>query len=303
MAGTVYEWYGYGVTDLSVDAEVAAAEKTCVFVPGPCTKKGGACAVKPANEPVVVCPKRLYFDQHRFLRDIASDAFSEFNIRSDENGQALLVHGDRAREEAMGSGQNQVGVFGQEFSGEIKLPPAMPGGARYAVDFTLVVVDPSGDLLAFTPVEVQTIDTTGSYQSSLKALCDDRTVVPSTFGMNWENVNKRILPQLIIKGLMLQGERLCGTGMYFVTPEPVFDRIMLRLGSVDRLRRIPKQPGSITFVRYRYAYEETALSGTPLTLVSLDDITISTSDMSLAFISPENLPAIGSFEASIRARM
>lgn len=300
MAGRVYEWYGYPADDDSPAALDGALHQTCPFVPGPCTKKGGACAVQPGAEPIIVCPKRLYFDGHLFLREIAHDAFSRFDVDLGPDMLPLLVSGDDAWRVAADTGVMQVGVFGAGWSGELRLPEMQ--GARYSVDFTLTVVDPQGDLRAFVPVEVQSIDTTGSYKPSIEALATGRRIVQSNFGMNWENVNKRILPQLIVKGLMLQAERLCTTGIYFVTPEPVYDRVMARLGGEARLRRIPKQPGSITFVRYQYQGQRFS-KGQPLELASMTGQTISTSDMSLAFISPENLPAAGAYEKSIRARL
>lgn len=302
MAGTIAEWYGYAAEDTSDVAAESAAQKRCPFVPGPCTKTGGVCSVRPAGEVVTVCPKRLYGDGFRFLREIADDAFAAFNLDRGVDGLPTLVHGDAAVGTASASGIGQVGVFGQNWAGEVKLPAAVPGGARYSVDFTLVVAGAAGDLLAFVPVEVQSIDTTGSYGKSRDALVGGRRILSSSFGMNWENVNKRILPQLIIKGLMLQSERLCTTGLYFVTPEPVHGRIMSRLGGADRLRQIPKQPGSITFIRLQQDMANWA-PGTPVELRSSDPITISTSDMSLAFISPENLPGSGAYEGALRAKM
>src|SRR5699024_8980057 len=124
---------------------------------------------------------------------------------------------------------------------------AKPGSrTRYSVDFTLVVVDATGALVAFVPIEVQSIDTTGSYQASLAALRHGRKTVTSTVGLNWENVNKRTLPQLITKGQILQGEPLCTKGPFFVTPEPVYDKIMDRLGGPSHFRHVPLQSGSIT---------------------------------------------------------
>ncbi|MFC7959674.1 hypothetical protein [Rhodococcoides kroppenstedtii] len=302
MAGIVSEWYGYPVGDHSTEAVLAASEKTCPFVVGPCTKQGGVCAVRPSGETIIVCPKRLYFAGHQFLREIAADAFDSFECECGPDGLPVLIEGGLVRGEAARTGRNRVGVYGQEWGGEIKLPEAMPGGARYSIDFVLVVVGAAGDLLAFVPVEVQTIDTTGSYKPSVAALEASRGVVKSSFHMNWENVNKRILPQLITKGLMLQGEALCKSGMYFVAPEPVFKRIMIRLGGESRLRRIPKQPGGITFVRYAYDEDRAQGAGT-LELTRRFDITISTSDMSLAFISPQNLPPAGSYERLIHQRL
>lgn len=303
MSGYVAEWYGYAADDRSAAAERAAAEQLCPFVPPNCTKTGGACSVRPAQDIITVCPKRLYGDGHQFLQVIAAEAFEAFDVVIDEATQRPeLLPGNKVCEAAQKDLQARVGVFGHGWAQEIQLPPAMEGGARYSVDFTLVCVNGDGALVGFVPIEVQTIDTTGSYKPSLKGLLDGRQQVGSTFGMNWENVNKRILPQLIVKGLMLQGERLCSNGIYFVTPEPVYDRVMRRLGGQRRLREIPRQPGSITFVRYQQ-HEEAAIDGEPMPMTVSESVTISTSDMSLAFITPENLPPAGSYEQRILGKL
>lgn len=304
VMGTIHEWFGFQPTDTSHAAAAAANSKLCPFLAGPCTKSGGVCSVVPSASvgPVIVCPKRLYFHGHEFLRVIAHTAFYDLDLDLDVDGLPTLVPGAEARSVAARKGLYQAAVFGQGFGGEIKLPPAVPGGGQYSVDFTIVVVSPDGELKAFVPVEVQSIDTTGSYRESLSKLEADRSVVSSKFNMNWENVNKRILPQLIVKGLMLQAERLCSTGLYFVTPEPVYERIMARLGGLERLRRIPPQPGSITFMRYNHD-ERSASEGSPLELDLIEFRTASTSDLSLAFITPENLPAGGSYEMSIMQKL
>lgn len=75
--------------------------------------------------------------------------------------------------------------------------------------------------MEFTAIEVQTIDTTGNYRLSRLALFEpERRIVKSTVGLNWENVNKRIIPQIVYKGQVLQRERLNKTGLWFVTPVP-----------------------------------------------------------------------------------
>jgi Restriction endonuclease NotI len=306
VAGNIYEWYGYRATDASAAAANAALQQHCPFLNGPCVKAGGVCSVTPSasGEQVVICPSRLYFDGHRFLRQIADDAFGVFPVSRGADGLPSLVAGVQARATAAVTGAHQVGVFGKApWGGEIKLPSAVPGAGQYSVDFTVVVVAPNGDFVAFVTVEVQSIDTTNSYRNSLTALVqNNRQIEQSGFGMNWENVNKRILPQLIVKGLMLQAEALCTTGMYFVTPEPVFQRVMLRLGGPDRLRRIPKQPGSITFIRYLHDTAN-AVNGSPVDMNRLETVTVSTSDLSLAFITPENLPAAGAYQASITQKL
>lgn len=119
------------------------------------------------------------------------------------------------------------------------------------MDWILALLDSEGNLVEFVAIEVQTIDTTGNYRASRAALLtDDRDIVQSSVGLNWENVNKRILPQLIYKGQILQREELCRKGLFFVCPTPVYDRIMRRLGGADGLVRYALQPASITFMAY-----------------------------------------------------
>lgn len=308
MTGTVYEWYGYLSTDPSSIAAHAANTKQCPFVRRECTKASGLCSVSPmgSDTPVPVCPKRLYFNQFEMLRDIASTSFSGLALNRDVDGLPTLVPGGEARDVARASGLAQVGVFGAEgWGGEIRLPPLAGDGASYKVDFTLVLIGPDARLISFTPVEVQSIDTTGNTRAAISALSQDRSIVADTVGLNWENVSKRILPQLIFKGLMLQGEALCRDGLFFVTPEPVFKRIMSRLGNsaLTRLRRIPRQPGSITFLRYDYSNPGSLGAASPASLRQSDPFTISTSDLSLAFITPENLPPSGSYAARIEAKL
>lgn len=307
MAGRLFERYGLPVTLSGPVAAAARATGECPFIGKPCTKhsKGGVCSIVPAElgTPVIVCPKRIYERNHRFLREIAWDAFAKDQpdaCHIGEDGLPLLHRGEHVVEAAQRSGLIEFGAFGSTLGSEIKLPPATTGGGSYSVDFVVVAVSPEGDILAFVPVEVQTIDTTNNYRSSVEAHDRDGSIVDSGVGLNWENVSKRILPQLITKGLMLQGERLCTRGIYFVTPQPVFDKIAVRLGGLNVQRSIPQQPGSITFVRYGY---DASTGSSPLTLGRTGTLTISTSDMSLAFISPRNLPLAGSYESKIRTRL
>lgn len=131
--------------------------------------------------------------------------------------------------------------------------PKKDGAGSYFVDWVLALLDAEGHLQEFVAVEVQTIDTTGNYRNGREALLNAvRNVVKTPAGLNWENVNKRILPQLIYKGQVLQREALCRKGLFFVSPVPVYERIMSRLGGSGGLIRYALQPASITFLAYDY---------------------------------------------------
>lgn len=302
MATHIHEWHGYLASDRSSIAAAARHGNHCPFLNGACEKPNGVCSVEyAANEPVAICPIRMYYDDHRVLRDIAENCFSNFGPVRAPGGTVLLHRGDSVKAAAISAGQHTVGVFGKGWGGEIKLPPTTSGGGGYSIDFVLVAVDPGGDPVGIVPVEVQTIDTTGSYSAAVTALRTRGVIERTGSGMNWENVNKRILPQLIVKGLMLQAERLCANGIFFLAPEPVYERIMGRLGGPARLREIPRQPASITFARV--AYGPSPAPGAVPAMTQKPWRTVSTSDLSLAFITPENLPPAGSYETRVRAKL
>ena len=143
-------------------------------------------------------------------------------------------------------------MFGHGWGGELRLPKRN-GVGSYFVDWVLARLDDSGQLIDFTAIEVQTIDTTGKYSDAQKALKKNRSVVGDTVGLNWENVAKRIIPQLIYKGQVLQREELCKTGLYFVCPMPIYERVLTRLGGKERIPAFPTQPAAIHFLAYDYA--------------------------------------------------
>lgn len=248
MAGTIYEFFGYRAADRSPDAADAAHKLHCPFLGERCEKTlsdgtvSGACSIKPmTSEPVICCPIRLYADDYRILRDVADKAFTP---------GLKLSPGRQAVREARSSGESVVAVFGKRWGGELRLPQK-DGTNSYFVDWILALLDAEGELVEFVAVEVQTIDTTGNYRDSRSALLtEDRDIVKSSVGLNWENVNKRIMPQLIYKGQVLQREALCRKGLFFVCPTPVYERIMRRLGGADGLVRYALQPASITFLSY-----------------------------------------------------
>lgn len=255
MAGYIAEFFGYAAEDQSDIAGRAAQLCCCPFTNQTCAKRlartgaaAGVCAVraKTIGSPAVICcPIRLYADNYRLLHTIAADAFCL---------TLPLAPSVKAVELARQRGA-AVAVFGKGWGGELRLPQRK-GTGSYFVDWVLARLDDRGALQEFTAIEVQTIDTTGNYQAAREALLRNRSVVDCPVGLNWENVNKRIIPQLIYKGQVLQREELCRSGLYFVAPQPVLQRVVARLGGSDRLPQFPKQPASIHFLGYDAAAGE-----------------------------------------------
>lgn len=262
MSGFISEFFGYRAEDNSALAAQNVSRQVCPFLGSYCTKAlgdrsnrtlSGVCSVRQvsAGSPsVICCPNRMYAENYKMLSTIAEKAF---RVRLNLYSGRLAVA--KARQE-----NGAIAVFGHGWGGELPLPKRQGRGSYY-VDWILARLDGAGELVEFTAIEVQTIDTTGSYKNARSALIDRQTIEKDTVGLNWENVSKRIIPQIIYKGQVLQREELCRSGLYFVCPKPVFDRVIERLGGKERLPQFPTQPAAIHFVAYDYLDNETVEDG------------------------------------------
>jgi hypothetical protein len=121
----------------------------------------------------------------------------------------------------------------------------------------------------------------------------------SKAGMNWENVSKRILPQLIYKGHVLRRERLCSKGLFFVCPKPVKDKIVQRLGG--SLLDYGLQPGALTFRWYDIGPDKG--EGSPRDIVFGGQLTTTVDQVATAFTSPTNLPEAGVYQQAIESEL
>ena len=294
MASRIVEFFGYAPRDHSPTAVVARRDTHCPFLGETCTKRlrdgapSGACTLQQtkAAEPVVCCPNRLYADDYRILRDVADIAFRP---------RIPLVRAS----ELDGTVGECIAVFGHRWGKELRLPNRGSRGA-YFVDWVLARLDAAGGLVDFVAVEVQSIDTTGNYRAERQAHLDGRIFEgSSTAGFNWENVNKRILPQIIYKGHVLRQEPLCRKGLFFICPTPVYSKISERLGG--QLRPYPIQPGSLTMMWYSLG--PPVAPGSRRRLDRGGQLTTTVDQVALAFTAPSNLPPPMSYENAIRAAL
>jgi len=228
----------------------------------------------------------MYAQDYQVLLDVAIDAFG---------GGMRLCH---APSDAMGDGRDVV-VFGKHWGKELRLPSRLNGGG-YFVDWILARLDSSRSLAEFVAIELQTMDTTGSYEAQVHRFLQTGTALPDKpSNINWENVSKRILPQIIFKGHVLRQEALCRKGMYFICPSPVYTRILARLGG--SLRPYHPQPGALTFRQYDVG--DPVAPGNVRLLEFKGQMTTTVDQVALAFTSPSNLPAPGVYEQAIRAEL
>ncbi|SRR5579875_2783458 len=293
MASNIVEFFGYAPHDNSPAARRARNEKRCPFLVKQCVKVlrdgeiSGACTLKAVSGgPVICCPVRLYANDYAVLHDVARVAFGP---------EIPLVPANAI---ASRSG-DCIAVFGKGWGKELRLPMRGRTGS-YFVDWVLARVNAGGDLVDFVAVEVQSIDTTGNYRAERDAYLKGQAYPSaSTAGFNWENVNKRILPQIIYKGHVLRQEPLCQKGLFFVCPTPVYQKIRERLGG--GFRPYPIQPGALTMMWYDIG--PPAEIGELRGLIAGGKLTTTIDQIALAFTAPSNLPPPQVYEKAIRAEI
>ncbi len=294
MATKIVELFGYSPTDRSNIAAEYRKGLQCPFLREGCLKTlsdgtiSGVCTVRQTQSgPVICCPIRLYAHDYRILSDVSTAAFGPGTRLIPSQTVSQFEHDGR-----------YVAVFGKRWGKELRLPNR--GGRGYFVDWILARIDVTGQLAEFVAVEVQAIDTTGNYRSEREAyLRGEAHERYSKAGINWENVSKRILPQIIYKGHVLRLERLCPKGLFFICPAPVYQRIRERLGG--DLREYQPHPGSLTFRWYNIG--EATPEGQIRDLVDVGSYTTTIDQVALAFTSPSNLPPAGVYEEAIRAEL
>ena len=296
MATNIVEFFGYAPSDQSPAAVSARADRKCPFVGATCTKtlnrgeKSGACTLKPARSgPVICCPNRLYAQDYKILTDVATIAFGP---------DVVLVAGSSATAQLAvntDAGKATVAVFGKRWGGELRLPNRADSGS-YFVDWILAKLHANGQVESFVAIEVQSIDTTGNYQAERIAYLQNEPYTSiSTAGFNWENVNKRILPQLIYKGHVLRREPLCTKGLFFVCPTQVYDKIRERLG--NSLLDYKLQSGALSFAWYGIGAPTE--DGVTRSIEKQGNFITTVDQVAMAFTSPSNLPPSGVYEEAI----
>ncbi|MGL4231423.1 MAG: NotI family restriction endonuclease [Casimicrobium sp.] len=307
MANKITELFGYSPDDQSHAATSARQHSVCPFLgdgTSSCSKeigdksnriKSGVCSLADREgEPVIVCPIRLYANNYQLLSDVAKLAFKADHV-------TLIKAHDLPHYRSQSSAVDVV-VFGKGWGGELRVPgridESVVGGPRansFFVDWVLARIDEQKNLVEFAALEVQTMDTIGSYREERSAHLSGAAFSGKSAGINWENVNKRILPQLIYKGHLLEREALCNSGLFFACPDPVYKKIIGRLG--ESLAEYPLKNNALTFCTYDLGDPSLGCSR-PLVAKTISTTTVH--QVQLAFSSPKNLPPAGAYEKAIR---
>jgi len=233
------EIFGYAPDDISEPARKQWKSQSCPFIGGTCIKhthpqRGGevvvlgTCSIanktKSGVEEVIICAQRLYANDYEALKLVVRDATKvELPIYMADRYSALKKSKELP--------ENYVVLLGHNSGKEIQL--SKRGVIQLSLDWVMARVE-RDELTAIIPCEVQSADITGNYQANWDAYRRELREIPdSEHGMNWANIWKRIIPQLILKGSIAATSRLCKYGHYFVVPDRVFVQFEKLLGQVN----------------------------------------------------------------------
>jgi hypothetical protein len=288
----IAEIFGHSPDDLSEHARSLWSVNACPFVEGPCSKKShdgsvvyGVCSVRNLNDDeVIVCPNRLYAENYKIIRAVSSDAFgknvefctySEYVRRRTQKGTVVVALGTKSGRE--------VGL-----------------GKQLSIDWVLALLQ-DGKLEDYAGLEIQSMDITGNYRANWQAyrnLPESKStrIPPSEHGINWANVHKRLIPQLIRKGAVFSKSQLCTKGLHFALPEIVYQKFEAVVGCLSECTRMAKD----TLTVHTYTLGSTVPHGEVRGLKHVRSCRFQLSDFAAGFITGPNLPSGQELDDAIR---
>lgn len=276
------EVFGYSPDDLTTQARTLWRIGGCPFTNKACTKSNhdgsivyGTCSVTSPYGDCIICPNRLYEKNYWVLKRVAEDAFG--------TDIDFMLYEDYIRNRFITT--PCVVALGQNSGREVKI------GTHLSMDWVLAKVH-NGRLIKYTGVEVQSIDITGNYRDvwhSYSNLGSTTRFIPSSeHGMNWANVHKRLIPQLIRKGTIYSRSELVTSGLYFIVPDIVYRKFEDIIG--DDISTVQDKGPDVISV-YTYELSPPVTHGEQREIIPRRTIRFKLSDFSNRFISGPNLPS------------
>lgn len=287
---SLVEIFGHDPKDTTPAARKFWALSACPFSGKACTKYDhtnticyGTCSVTNTGQNVIICPTRLYANRYETIRRVSADVFGPLPfVMFDEYVKAAT---------SKTSMPECVVALGQNSGKEVKL-------SKMSMDWVLARIK-NGALQEYVGIEVQSIDITGNYRDSWYAARDQKEAIPpSGHGLNWANVHKRLMPQIIRKSLVYSKSHLVRNGLYFIVPEPVYQRFEEIIGS-----DIPaeKKSGKDIITVYTYDLGGAAKRGTTRSLVLNRTVRFKLDEFSARFITGPNLPSGDALDNKVRS--
>lgn len=283
---SLIEVFGHAPNDITSKARKFWGLNACPFIGRACTKFDhtnticyGTCSVSNAGQDVIICPNRLYANNYETIRYVSEDVFGKL---------PFMLFDEYLKKES--NSLNCVVALSQNSGREVKL-------SKMSMDWVLAHIR-NGKLIEYVGIEVQSIDITGNYRDAWYAARDKKPdIPPSAHGLNWANVHKRLMPQIIRKSLVYSKSALVKNGLYFIVPEPVYQRFEEIIGS-----DIPtvKTSGKDVITVFTYDLGNLVAHGKARELVRNRTVRFELNEFSARFISGPNLPAGNELDNKIR---
>jgi len=287
----IAEIFGHAPDDRSTAARGFWDSHRCPFVNRPCTKTNhdqtivyGVCSVKNQNgDEVITCPNRLYANNYALIQAIAEDMFGS-GIPFYTYGAFMACRAHRGRcIVALGAGSGK----------EVSL------GKQLSIDWVLALLD-DGRLCDFGGLEVQSMDITGNYRSTWQAYAQlgqrQHAIIPeSEHGINWANVHKRLIPQLIRKGAVFAKSTLCSKGLHFALPDLVYKKFEEVVGALAPCERLAADVLTV----HTCALGPVVSAGSIRSLVPVQKRRVLLTDFAAGFVTGPNLPSGAELDAAI----
>lgn len=288
----IVEIFGYAPNDTTSECRSLWALGACPFIESPCSKSNhdktvvyGTCSVTTKFGDCVICPNRLYANNFETLKKVSLDAFG-----------TIPFYTYRAYIEHRNDPTACVVALGMHSGHEIKLQQSC------SMDWVLAKIE-NAKLIEYTGIEVQSIDITNNYRDNWYAyrnISANATIPRSEHGMNWANVHKRLIPQIIRKSLIYSRSHLVHSGLYFIVPDIVYKKFEDIIGADIPLVE-EKAPDVITV--HTYELGESVSEGKIRTVIPVRAIRFKMQDFSDRFISGPNLPAAVELDNAIRSAL
>jgi hypothetical protein len=285
------EIFGYAPDDVTTQSRSLWNLSACPFINKQCTKANhdssiiyGTCSVTSPYGDCIICPNRLYEKNYYVLREIAKEAF-------DKNDEFLIYEEYIPVRDKV---KNCVVALGQNSGKEVKI------GTSLSMDWVLARIE-NGKLIEYTGVEFQSIDITGNYRDawhSYKNIGKHTQVIPSSeHGMNWANVYKRLIPQIIRKGIIYSRSNIVKSGLYFVVPDIVYRKFEEIIGTDIPLL---EKGGKGVLTIHTYELSPFVRHGEQRTIVMKRNIRFLLEEFSQRFISGPNLPSGEQLDGAVK---
>ena len=283
------EIFGHDPTDITAAARTYWDLSACPFSGRACTKFDhtnticyGTCSVTNTGQNVIICPTRLYANRYETIRKVSTDVFGDVPF--------MLFHEFVESATTKGGVGECVVALGQNSGKEVKL-------SKMSMDWVLAHIK-EGVLREYVGIEVQSIDITGNYRDAWYAARDKKKALPpSGHGLNWANVHKRLMPQIIRKSLVYSKSHLVKKGLYFIVPEPVYQRFEEIIGSDIP---VEEHAGRNVITVYTYDLGPAVIPGQMRGLVLSRTVRFQLDEFSMRFITGPNLPSGEALDDKIR---